>query len=199
MDTMANVQTISDELRSIRIDDGPRYQPLQLDKMFLRAGQWQNAPSNPHDQLQPPSPPRRRTVFPLPRPLTEGHRGLSPLSGLFEYPELIPHVLKWFERPGELATLARVNHTFYGIVSKALYQNVWIRPCESLNMSVRCALLIVVRGTTLSRKGSRRSAIPNESNPPQLVLLFRSLKDSPRLCTLIKTLGEHGALHSKMS
>lgn len=124
--TMDDIELISDELRHINVDL-VRHQPLRLDKMFLRATEWRAASEASSSVKRAPSPPRPAATYPLPKPCNDG---VSPLAGLFDYPELIPHVLKWFERPAELGILARVNRTFCDIVRKKLYGHIWIRPCE---------------------------------------------------------------------
>lgn len=120
------------ELRAIQLyaNEAPRLQPIRLgiDKMFLRAHQWAST-SAPAPIARPPSPPRRAAIFPLPKPM-EGDAQTSPLGGLFEFPELIPHVLEWFEHPRDLAVLCRVSKGFNGVARKKLYQNIWVRPCE---------------------------------------------------------------------
>jgi hypothetical protein len=55
---------------------------------------------------------------------------ISPLAGLFEYPELIPHVLAEFEQPKDLAVLCRVSKAFDWLVRRRLYEHIWIRPWE---------------------------------------------------------------------
>lgn len=119
---------LPDDLRSIRLDDGRRLQPLRLDAMFDRASNWRKS-SQAGPSTRAPSPPRKSRVYPLPKAMDAGVE-VSPLAGLFEYPELVPQVLKWFDRPAELATIARVNQEFLGIARKQMYASIWIRPCE---------------------------------------------------------------------
>ncbi|ORX40973.1 hypothetical protein BD324DRAFT_612737 [Kockovaella imperatae] len=121
---------IDDSLRSIQYDDGRRYQPLRLDKMFARATSWTSTPQVGPIQ-RPPTPPRRTAmIYPLPQPLQEINKGVSPLGKLFQYPELVPNILKCFDRPRELATLALVNREFCRLARKRLYEILWIRPWE---------------------------------------------------------------------
>ncbi|WRT70742.1 uncharacterized protein IL334_007741 [Kwoniella shivajii] len=166
------------ELRAIRLDDGPRLQPLRLDKMFLRARQWHAA--NPKSYAsepiyRPPSPPKLPPIYPLPQPLPihlvsssssipqngdkrkERENGVSPLSQLFEYPELIPLVLDNFDQPRDLANICRVNKEWYSIIRKKLYNHIWIRPWED-----GCHF--------------------------KLVLLFDTLHKHPELCKLVRKL-----------
>jgi len=130
-------EELSTERRSLHVD--PPRQRLLLDKLFDRATRWQSnlAPGSTGAAAAVPSSSRlvAPEVYPLPLPMTS--RGgeseqVSPLAPLFEYPELLPQVLKWFERPAEMATLARVSRTFQEIVYKGLYGQIWIRPCESI-------------------------------------------------------------------
>jgi hypothetical protein len=132
---MDDIHIMDEELRSIRLDasDSPKVQPLRLDKMFLRAGQWKTT-STPSPVIRPPSPPRRGAIFPLPKPL-EG-RSVSPLAGLFGYAELVPHVLEWFEHPRDLAVLCRVSKEFCAIARRKLYESIWVRPCEWLDIAM---------------------------------------------------------------
>ena len=124
-----DLHQIDDSIRSIQYDDGRRYQPLRLDKMFARATDWKST-SQVGPVLRPPTPPRRNMVYPLPLPLEERENGVSPLSRIFEYPELVPNVFKFFDRPPELATLALVSRSFCDLARKKLYHSLWIRPCE---------------------------------------------------------------------
>ena len=114
-------------------EDVDDVQPLMLDKMFERVFAWGIARS-----AGPPSRPLQdlNTSAPLDTvqdesPAMAGVQANSPLGALFDYPELTPHILGWFERPSELAVLARVNRTFCGIARKKLYHHVWIRPWEA--------------------------------------------------------------------
>lgn len=128
-----DIESISDEFRHINVTEA-RLQPLRLDKMFMRATEWRAASEASSSVIRTPSPPRNVTVYPLPLPLAPSHDyptgHMSPLARLFGYMELVPNVLKWFERPGELAALCRVNRAFYEILQKKLYQHIWVRPCE---------------------------------------------------------------------
>ncbi|KAK8850569.1 hypothetical protein IAR55_004487 [Kwoniella newhampshirensis] len=149
------LHTIDDELRAIRLDDGPKLQPLRLDKMFLRARQWRPpaaASSSSSNQIEhierSPTPPRHTKIYPLPLPLpiasstsqpqdtmhetVEETRlaGVSPLSKLFQYPELVPSVLEHFDQPKDLAIAARVCRDWCRIARKRLYEYVWVRPWE---------------------------------------------------------------------
>jgi hypothetical protein len=123
---------IDEEFRHIRLDDGPRLRPLGLDKMFTRVEKWGLAHPSPSPSTsqptRPPSPPRRRGIYPLPRP----QEGISPLGGLFDYPELLPLVLSHFDHPRDLAVLARVCSSWCKIARRRLYESVWVRPCKSL-------------------------------------------------------------------
>lgn len=131
-EVMGDLHDLDSDLRNIRVDDGRRFQPLRLEQMFSRAEAYgrkrQAARSAPI--VRPSSPPRRAAVIALPLPLGEG-QAVSPLGGLFDYPELLPYVLKNFERPQELATLARVNKAFCRLVRRKLYATIWVRPCQS--------------------------------------------------------------------
>lgn len=129
---MEDLNQIDDSLRSIRLDasDTPRLQPLSLDKMFSRAHAWglrHPSVAGP-SVIRPPSPPRRKLIYPLPKPMEGGE--VSPLAGLFDYPELIPHVLSEFEHPMEMAVLCRVSKTFDYLVRRRLYEHIWVRPWE---------------------------------------------------------------------
>lgn len=100
--------------------------PLGLDKMFNRALGWKSrGPSAP---LRPPSPPPGIAHLALPAPLIGGD--VSPLSALFEYPDLVPEVLSHLQRPGELAVAARVCEQWAGIARRRLYRDIWVRPWE---------------------------------------------------------------------
>ena len=129
MDAIDDVRTLDSELRSIRLDDGPKLQPFRLDKMFLRARQWKGSAPQVGPIRRPPSPPRRAAVFPLPKPLPHGS-AVSPLAGLFDYPELLPLVLKDFDQARDLVVLSRVNRAFCKIARRRLYEHVWVRPCD---------------------------------------------------------------------
>jgi hypothetical protein len=125
---------MDDELLSIPSNVIPRLQPLRVDAMFSRAEEWK---SENHLHSAPPrplSPARKYPVYPLPLPLGQRDQGVSPLSGLFDYPELLPHVLEHFDKPTELAVLAKVSRAFYAIVRKPLYRHIWVRPCESTSL-----------------------------------------------------------------
>lgn len=135
---MDDLHHLDDSLRSIRLDatDTSRAQQLSLDKMFSRAHAWHDrvqasrcAALGPDSVVRPASPPRNRPIHPLPRPL-EGSVGISPLAKLFEYPELIPHVLDEFHHPREMAVLCRVSKGFERLVRKRLYDYIWVRPWE---------------------------------------------------------------------
>ncbi|WVQ95692.1 hypothetical protein IAU59_002790 [Kwoniella sp. CBS 9459] len=144
------------ELRAIRLDDGPRLIPLRLDKMFLRARQWHAAhPSShvPEPIERPPTPPRQAKVYPLPRPLSTKGKSralpegrVSPLSKLFEYPELVPSVLEHFDQPRDLAKICRVSREWCRIGRRRLYEHVWIRPWED-----GCHFKLVLLFDTLHR------------------------------------------------
>lgn len=125
MSDQYEIHSLDSDLRSIRLGDEPKLQPLRLEEMFTRATQWQGTAPAPGPILRPPSPKKQQDVYPLPKPMD----GISPLGGLFDYPELVPLILKHFERPEEWVVLARVNRAFCGIVRKKLYNHVWIRPC----------------------------------------------------------------------
>ncbi|WWC72622.1 uncharacterized protein I206_106585 [Kwoniella pini CBS 10737] len=153
---------IDAELRAIRLDDDrPRLQPLRLDKMFLRARQWHAA--NPRSYasepiFRPPSPPKYPPIYPLPHPLlpskSKGKEKeqntdeslISPLSALFEYPELIPLVLDNFDQPRDLATISRVSKEWNRIARKKLYRHIWVRPWED-----GCHFKLVLLFDTLHR------------------------------------------------
>ncbi|RXK41989.1 hypothetical protein M231_00710 [Tremella mesenterica] len=119
-----DLHTLDESLHHLHLDIP--YQPLRLDKMFLRASQWRQhsqVPATP----QPPSPIRKHKVYPLPRP----QQGVSPLGGLFHYTELIPCILDGFEHPREWTVLARINRTVGELARKSLYEHVWVRPWEA--------------------------------------------------------------------
>jgi len=129
MHDVDDIETMSSDLRAMRVEElAPRYRPLQLDRMFTRAQNWKTT-SRPPPVIRAPSPPRPRTVFPLPNPMREGER-VSPLGGLFDFPELLPQVLRHFDQPKELVVLARVNKAFCSLARRKLYDHVWVRPCE---------------------------------------------------------------------
>lgn len=160
-----DLHTLDEELRAIRVDDGPKLQPLRLDQMFLRARQWREAhpeaASISTPIYRPPSPRRYPQVYPLPLPLPTssstgaieqesagrkdgekggGGSGASPLAGLFRYPELVPLVLDHFDRPSDLAKICRVSREWYTFGAKKLYEQIWIRPCKyrSQKSGLRC-------------------------------------------------------------
>jgi hypothetical protein len=123
--------SIDEELRHIQLDNGPRLQPLGLDRMISRVHQWAEShpsTSSTSSTIRAPSPIRRRAVYPLPRP----QEGVSPLGGIFDYPELLPLVLMHFEHPRELAVLARVCRSWCKLARRKLYDHIWVRPCESM-------------------------------------------------------------------
>ncbi|KAK6906564.1 hypothetical protein L486_07821 [Kwoniella mangroviensis CBS 10435] len=169
----ATLHDLDAELRAIRLDDGPRLQPLRLDKMFLRARQWHAA--NPRSYAseslyRPPTPPKSAPIYPLPKPLLsqskpqakgkerEGkEEGVSPLSALFDYPELIPLVLDSFDQPRDLARISRVSKEWNRIARKKLYKHIWVRPWED-----GCHF--------------------------KLVLLFDTLHKHPELCRMVNRL-----------
>ena len=126
------MESLIGDLNAIRIDP-PRPTSLRIDTMFSRAAEWKSSstPSVAGPSVQrAPSPARRRVPFPQPKPL-DSSQVVSPLGQLFDYSELLPYVLRDFERPSELAVLARVNRAFNEIATKQLYEHVWMRPCES--------------------------------------------------------------------
>ena len=129
---MTDLHALTSDLRAIRLDatDGPKLKPLRLDEMFLRASRL-STPSPMSAPVRAQSPPRRATVYPLPKPLAEDKP--SPLAGLFDYPELLPGVLGCFESPRDLAVLCRVSRGFERVARKRLYESVWVRPCMSLH------------------------------------------------------------------
>jgi hypothetical protein len=197
---------LDSELRAIQLyaNEAPRLQPIRLgiDKMFLRAHQWAST-SAPAPIARPPSPPRRAAIFPLPKPM-EGGAQTSPLGGLFEFPELIPHVLEWFEHPRDLAVLCRVSKSFNSVARKKLYQNIWVRPCEWIQVSsprlmCRRVQLTIGRGRELSLQSgsSRRLGMgmsPELSLTGQLVLLLETLSNNAELCKLVRKLGMSSSL-----
>ena len=137
MAAIDDLHNLDDSLRSIGIADGRRYQPLQLDKMFARAANWGIPSSSSSTSIpRPPSPPRLREIYPLPKPL-EDHQGqVSPLEQLFTYPELLPLVLRHCDRPSELAVIARVNKEFCRLARMQLYESIWVRSCQCLLVSI---------------------------------------------------------------
>ena len=122
---------LDEDLRQIALDNGP--QPLRLDRVFNRARRWKPTASvlTSTEAQRPPSPPRARRIYPLPRPVPSG-QSIAPLAGLFDYPELLPLVFDQFERPSEWAVLARVSRTWCTLAQKRLYEHVWVRPCRYL-------------------------------------------------------------------
>jgi len=129
---MAEVDTgINEDLRHIQPDEVPRLRHSDLDKMFTRAHEWGLAHPTPSSSqpTRAPSPPRRKAVYPLPK----ARDGVSPLGGLFDYPELLPLVLRHFDHPRELAVLARVCRSWCKIARRKLYEKIWIRPCADLS------------------------------------------------------------------
>jgi len=122
---------IDEEFRHIRLDDGPRLRPLGLDKMFTRVEKWGLAHPSPSTSqpARPASPPRHRGIYPLPR----FQEGISPLGGLFDYPELLPLVLSHFDHPRDLAVLAKVCSSWCKIARRRLYESIWVRPCTSFS------------------------------------------------------------------
>jgi hypothetical protein len=166
---------IDEEFRHIRLDDGPRLRPLGLDKMFTRVEKWGLAHPSPSPSTsqptRPPSPPRRRGIYPLPRP----QEGISPLGRLFDYPELLPLVLSHFDHPRDLAVLARVCSSWCKIARRRLYENIWVRPCRSL------FFCDVANGEG------------EDGCHSKLVLLFDTLHRNPELCRLVRKLGKSSA------
>ncbi|ORY31235.1 hypothetical protein BCR39DRAFT_527024 [Naematelia encephala] len=130
MASSTDVNHLDEQLRLITIGDEPRYAPLRLDRMFLRARQWKVSTPQVEPVLRPPSPPRKTVVFPLPVPLRADQGDRSPLAGLFDHPELLPLVLQHIERPSELVTLAKVSWQWCILARNKLYEHVWIRPWE---------------------------------------------------------------------
>jgi hypothetical protein len=68
------------------------------------------------------------TASPLPLASTEA---VSPLSALFEYPELVPCVLEHLSRPEHVAAAMRVSHSWRWALRRQLYTDVWVRPWEA--------------------------------------------------------------------
>nr|XP_018259775.1 uncharacterized protein I303_07845 [Kwoniella dejecticola CBS 10117]OBR81933.1 hypothetical protein I303_07845 [Kwoniella dejecticola CBS 10117] len=133
--------------------------------MFLRARQWHAA--NPRSYAseplyRPPSPPRYPPIYPLPLPLAQSRspsadkgkskaidssqEGISPLSALFEYPELIPLVLENFDQSRDLAKISRVCKEWNRIARRKLYSHIWVRPWED-----GCHFKLVLLFDTLHR------------------------------------------------
>ncbi|ODN99450.1 hypothetical protein L198_03294 [Cryptococcus wingfieldii CBS 7118] len=164
---------LDDQLRAIRVDDGPRLQPLRLDKMFLRAHQWRGSTSNAADisiqHKSPPTPPREPPIYPLPKSYesssatlgdtsaTRATDQVSPLAALFQYAELVPLVLESFDQPRDLAKICRVCKEWCSIGRKQMYSHVWVRPWE-------------------------------EAPHMKLVMLFETLHKRPELCRLVRRL-----------
>ncbi|WVQ70645.1 hypothetical protein IAR50_000167 [Cryptococcus sp. DSM 104548] len=164
---------LDDQLRAIRIDDGPRLQPLRLDKMFLRAHQWRGPTTNATNitthQTAPPTPPREPPIYPLPKPYSPSAAApndssanlatneASPLAALFQYAELVPLVLENFHQPKDLAKICRVCKEWCSIGRKQMYSHVWVRPWE-------------------------------EAPHMKLVMLFDTLHRRSELCRLIRRL-----------
>lgn len=133
---------IDSDFRHIQLDDTGPFRSLQVDKLFLRAHQWRSqnhgeaesstAQSREH---RPPSPVRKRQVYPLPLPNKSAE---SPLGGLFDYPEITPLVLSHFDHPRDFVNLARVCKSWTWIVRKRLYEHIWVRPCMSSASCTRC-------------------------------------------------------------
>ena len=120
---------IDSDFRHIQLDDTGPFRSLQVDKLFLRAHQWRaQTQSSTSRQHRPPSPIRKRQVYPLPLPTKNPE---SPLGGLFDYPEITPLVLSHFDHPRDFVTLARVCRSWNSIVRKRLYEHIWVRPCRS--------------------------------------------------------------------
>jgi hypothetical protein len=119
----------------VSAEDVEDVQPLMLDKMFERVFAWGMARSA-HSTAKMVQESASGSNTPIRVNTTtstgpeEDLQTNSPLGALFDYPELTPHILKWFERPCELAVLVRVNSTFRDIARKKLYHHIWIRPCE---------------------------------------------------------------------
>lgn len=57
---------------------------------------------------------------------------VSPLSALFEQGDLVPHILSYLYRPSDIASAARVCKSWSRYMTRALYKEVWVRPCECL-------------------------------------------------------------------
>jgi len=163
---------IDEEFRHIRLDDGPPLRPLGLDKMITRVENWglahPSASPSTSQPLRPPSPPRRRGVYPVPRP----QEGVSPLGGLFDYPELLPLVLGHFDHPRDLAVLARVCSSWCKIARRRLYESIWVRPCTSFSHY----MLADLEG--------------EDGCHSKLVLLFDTLYRNAGLCRLVRKLGK---------
>ncbi|TXT07913.1 uncharacterized protein COLE_04837 [Cutaneotrichosporon oleaginosum] len=119
---------MDDEHRSYS-DALPEYhaqpRPLGLDRIFERAAHWhQRGPSAP---LHPPSPPPSAAHLTLPLP--DAHE-ISPLAGLFTYPDLVPEVLAHLSHPRDLAVGARVCREWARVCRRRLYRDIWVRPWE---------------------------------------------------------------------
>lgn len=117
-------QNFMHDLGTISVE--PPRRALGLDKMFLRATHWKGG--GPSAPVRTPSPPASAAVLALPAPLRPGTR-VSPLSGVFEYADLLPLVLQHLQRPAELAAATRVCRAWSHIARKHLYEHIWVRPC----------------------------------------------------------------------
>lgn len=167
---------INEEFRHIRLDNEPR-RPLGLDKMFTRVEKWglANASPSTSQPTRGSSPPRRHHVLPLPRP----REGVSPLGGIFDYPELLPLVLGHFDHPRELAVLARVCRSWCKIARRKLYESIWVRPCASLSQG-------------------RADRIGEDGCHTKFVRLFEALHQNAGLCKLVRKLGMCGPFIIRM-
>lgn len=185
-----DLNTLDEELRAIRLDDGPKLQPLRLDQMFLRARQWREA--HPESAsistpiYRPPSPRRYPRIYPLPLPLlppaetvdqgghelareTNEEKGVddggisplaSPLASLFRYPELVPLVLDHFDRPSDLAKICRVSREWNAIGRQKLYEHIWIRPCECDSSTLEVGTSLTLRGTQGKMAATSKYVLP---------------------------------------
>jgi len=112
------------DLGAIRVE--PPRRPLGLDKMFARAGGWRSSRADVPLREASPMPPDAPLALPL---ASVGET--SPLSRLFEYPELVPCVLEQLTRPSHIAAAMRVCRTWEHHLKKWLYRDVWVRPWEA--------------------------------------------------------------------
>jgi hypothetical protein len=102
---------------------------------------------------------------------------------LFEYPELVPFVLEHFEHPRDLAVLAKVCSSWYKIVRKRLYRNIWVRPCKSP----------LTRATPVFRNGAfvgELIGLGEDGCRGKLMMLMDTLDGNEELCGLVHKLGQ---------
>lgn len=90
-------------------------------------------------------------------------------------PELIPVIVEKVTKPAHLALLCLVSHEFYSFTTPVLYARIFVYPWQKeVKLRVRGPIAHVHHGL----------------NDPQVVKLFRTLADVPKLARYVQRLGE---------